>query len=97
MFHCLTSVDGVKYSWYRVNGDLPLGSRGQNSHKLTIVKATPNDQGMYYCMASKENIRVKSMRAILNVNGKRIIEWLNKFCCLSINNLCNVCHLYIRP
>ena len=60
----------MTYSWHRVDGDLPPGSLGQNSNTLTIVGATPTDEGMYYCMASKEKLRVESNRATLNVNGR---------------------------
>ena len=67
---CSASVDGVTYSWHRVNGNLPAGSTGQNSHILTIHGVTPHDEGTYYCMASKERIRVESNRATLNVDGR---------------------------
>ena len=60
----------MTYSWHRVNGDLPSGSTGQHSNTLTIVRATPTDEGNYYCMASKEKIRVESNRATLNVDGR---------------------------
>ena len=68
--NCLASVDDVTYSWHRVDGDLPSRSRGQNSNTLTIPRATPHDEGMYYCMASKEGVIVESNRAIISVNGK---------------------------
>ena len=60
----------MTYSWRRVNGDLPNGSTGQHSNTLTIVRATPTDEGKYYCVASKEKIRVESNRATLNVDGR---------------------------
>ena len=72
ILQCSASVDGAAYSWHRINGDLPHRAQGENSHKLTIGRAIPSDQGMYYCMASKEKIRIKSKAAILNVNGKGI-------------------------
>ena len=60
----------MTYSWHRVDGDLPPGSLGQNSNTLTIYGVTPHDEGMYYCMASKERIRVESNRATVNVDGR---------------------------
>ena len=67
---CLASVNDVAYSWHRVGGSTPSRSQGQNSNKLTIPQATPPDEGMYYCTAVKDEIRAKSSRTILNVDGK---------------------------
>ena len=69
---CSASVDDVTYSWHRVDGSIPPRSQGQNSNKLTIPRATPPDEGMYYCIGMKERIRVESNRARLNVNGKSL-------------------------
>ena len=66
---CSASVDAVTYSWHRVSGSIPSRSQGQNTNELTIPKATPPDDGMYYCIAMKNGIRVESNRAMLNVNG----------------------------
>ena len=66
---CLASVDDVKYSWHRVDGSVPPRTEGQNTNELTIPQATPPDEGMYYCTAMKEGIRVESNRAVLNVDG----------------------------
>ena len=70
--NCSASVDDVTYSWHRVDGDLPSRSRGQNSNTLTIPRATPHDEGMYYCMAKKESVRVESEGVIINVDGKML-------------------------
>ena len=70
---CSASVHDVTYSWHRVNHTIPLKSRIQsNTSTLTIVNATPYDEGVYYCMASKEGIIVESNRAIVKVDGKEM-------------------------
>ena len=74
---CSASVDDVTYSWHRDGGSVPSRSRGQDSNMLIIRRATPPDEGMYYCMASKEGISVESKKATLTVDGKRII-----LCCI---------------
>ena len=71
---CSASVDDVAYSWHRVSGSIPSRSQGQNSNVLTIPQATPPDEGMYYCIAMKNGIRVESRRAMLNVNGKSLYD-----------------------
>ena len=70
---CSASVDDVTYSWHRDGGSVP--SR-QNSNTLTITRATPPDEGMYYCMASKEEISVESSRAGLTVDGKQFFKFI---------------------
>jgi len=67
---CSASVDDVTYSWHRDGGNVPSRSRGQNSNTLTIPRATPPDEGSYYCMANKEGISVESNRAKLSVDGE---------------------------
>ena len=67
---CSSSVDDVTYSWHRDGGSVPSRSRGQNSNTLTIPRATPPNEGRYYCMASKERISVESNRARVRVDGK---------------------------
>ena len=61
----------MTYSWHRDGGSVPSRSRGQNSNTLTIGRATPPDEGIYYCMASKEGISVESNRARARVDGKK--------------------------
>ena len=68
--NCSASVDDIRYSWHRVDGDLPAKSSGQHSNTLTINKATPHDEGMYYCKASKSGISTDSRRAIVKVDGE---------------------------
>ena len=58
----------MTYSWHRVNDSV----FSQNSHMLIISQATPHDDGMYYCMASKEGISVQSNRAVVKVDGEEI-------------------------
>ena len=69
---CLASVDDATYSWHRVNDSIPLRSKGKKRKTLTIPKATPPDEGMYYCVATKEGISVKSNRAVVKVDGEKI-------------------------
>ena len=74
--NCSSFVDDVTYSWHRDGGSVPSRSRGQNSNTLTIHRATPPDEGIYYCMARKEGISVESNRARVRVDGKdKITEW----------------------
>ena len=67
---CSASVDDVTYSWHRVDSDLPLQSQGKNRSAFTIHRATPHDQGMYYCVVMKSTISVKSDNALVQINGK---------------------------
>ena len=68
--NCSVSLDDVRYSWHRVDGDLPVKSSGQYSNTLTINKATPHDEGLYYCKASKSGISIDSRGAIVKVDGE---------------------------
>ena len=67
---CSASVDGVRYLWHRVDGDLPSRATGQRTRQLTISNIIPPDKGMYYCVVSKMGISVESNRAVVNVDGK---------------------------
>ena len=69
---CLASVDDATYSWHRVDGSVSPRSIGQDNSTLTIPRVTPYDEGMYYCIAIKEEITVESNKARLNVNGKEL-------------------------
>ena len=69
---CSASIDDVTYSWHRVEGDIPLKSWGQDYKTLTIPKVTPHDHGMYYCMASKDGVVVKSDVATVAVYGEKL-------------------------
>jgi len=60
----------VIYSWHRVDNDLPSKSRGQNSNTLIIPRATPHDEGMYYCKAKKSEVSVESRKAVVRVDGE---------------------------
>ena len=70
--NCTASIDDVTYSYYRVSGSLPSRSVGQNSNTFTIPRIIPPDEGMYYCIASKESVRVESNRALIRVDGKEL-------------------------
>ena len=69
---CSASVDDATYSWHRVGGSVPPRSIGQDNSTLTIPRVTPYDEGMYYCVAKKEEITVESNKARLNVDGKEL-------------------------
>ena len=60
----------MTYSWHRVDAPLPAGSIGQNSDTLTIRRATPHDEGMYYCTARKSGTSVTSNTGSVQVDGK---------------------------
>ena len=83
--NCLASVDDVTYSWHRDGGSVPSRSRGQNSNTLIITRATPPDEGMYYCMANKEGISVESSRARVRVDGENTIAIVIKIILLLEN------------
>ena len=73
-FTCSASdVNGVthSYSWHRTNGDIPsTRSRGQNTNTLTITRAIPPDEGMYYCIATNDGGSTSSRSASLTVDGE---------------------------
>ena len=71
MLTCSASTVDVTYSWHRVSGSIPSRSKGQYSKTLTIPRAGVSDGGVYYCMATKEGISIKSNEARVKVtNGK---------------------------
>ncbi|XP_065909246.1 uncharacterized protein [Dysidea avara] len=76
---CSASFDLVTYSWYRVNGSVSVRSTGQNSNTLNIPMITANDDGIYYCMASKDGISVESNRARVMVEGLLVNFVSNNF------------------
>ena len=68
--NCSASVDDVEYSWHHVDDHLPFQSQGQDNDMFTIYGATPHDEGVYYCMATKSGISAKSSNALVKVDGK---------------------------
>ena len=68
--HCSASVDDVRYSWHRIDGNLPSNSRNKHKNTFTILKSTPHDEGEYYCEASKSKVSINSRRAVVKVDGK---------------------------
>ena len=68
---CSASVDDVTYSWHRVSDILPNNS---SSGTFTIREATPYDEGMYYCTASKDGVIVSSDNAVVQVDGKGLLN-----------------------
>ena len=73
-FTCSASnVNGVTHSylWHRNSGDIPsTRSRGQNTNTLTITRAIPPDEGMYYCIVTNDGGSTSSRRASLTVDGE---------------------------
>ena len=69
---CSASVDDVAYSWHRVGGTMPSHLQGRYNETLTIHRATPHDEGMYYCMAMKSGISIKSNNALVRIDGKKL-------------------------
>ena len=73
-FTCsVSNVNGVTHSylWHRNNGDIPsTRSRGQNTNTLTITRAIPPDEGMYYCIATNDGGSTSSRSASLTVDGE---------------------------
>ena len=67
---CSASVVDVEYSWHRFGNHLPTKSMVDNSGTLTIQEATPYDEGLYYCMASKNGVVVTSHKAVVQIDGK---------------------------
>ena len=73
-FTCSASnINGVtySYSWHRNNGDIPsTRSTGQNTNTLTITRAIPPNEGMYYCIATNDGGSTSSRSASLTVDGE---------------------------
>ena len=68
------------YSWHRVDGHLPSHSQGQHSDTFTIRRATPHDEGMYYCVARKNGISVECSVALVDINGKGLYYYCESIC-----------------
>ena len=72
-FTCSASyIPGVtySYSWYHYYDDiLAARSTGQNTSTLTITRAIPPDEGMYYCIATNDGGSTSSRSASLTVDG----------------------------
>ena len=67
------NINGVthSYSWHRNNGDIPsTRSTGQNTNTLTITRAIPADEGMFYCITTNDGGSTSSRSASLTVDGK---------------------------
>ena len=79
----------MAYSWHRVGGSVPSRSIGQNSNTLTILRATPYDIRVYYCIAKRQGISVKSSEAVLRVNGKKLAMYGT-----TNNNYIIICEFY---
>ncbi|XP_065886416.1 uncharacterized protein [Dysidea avara] len=64
----------VTYSWHCYNSTIPnTRSRGQNTDTLTITRAIPPDEGLYYCFASNDAGSTSSRAAFLMVNDRLAI------------------------
>ena len=71
--NCSASIDDVRYSWHRADGHIPSHSQGRHNDTFTIHRVTPHNQGIYYCVARRHGIIVRSSDASVQVDGKNII------------------------
>ena len=69
--NCGASVDDVTYLWRRIGGSVPSRSVRQNNNTLIIPKATPHDNGEYYCTVIKGNVSAVSNKATVAVDGEK--------------------------
>ena len=69
---CSASVDDVRYLWHRVNGHIPSHSHERHNDTFTIHRTTPHDEGIYYCVAKKNGIHVRSNNALVQIDGKEL-------------------------
>ena len=69
---CSASVDDVKYSWHCVDGHIPSHSQGRHNDTFTIYRATPHNEGTYYCKAMKDGVHVRSNNALIQIDGKEL-------------------------
>ena len=72
ILNCSATIDDVEFSWNRVGGHLSSRSTIDSSGTLTIHRSTPLDEGMYYCIASKDGITVQSDIALVAIDGKEL-------------------------
>ena len=70
--NCSASIDIARYSWHRVDGHIPSHSHGRHSDTFTIYRVTPHNEGTYYCVAKKHGIIVRSIDALIEVDGKEL-------------------------
>ena len=68
-FTCKTKGFDVKYEWKHHNNSGSIG----NQSSLTISRATPLDEGQYYCVAMTEGGYAFSNNVTLRVNGENTI------------------------
>ena len=66
-----TTLVPDKYSWHRIDGDVPSHSSGQNRSKLIIHRIVLSDEGSYYCIASLHGHCAKSDTVEVIVHGKK--------------------------
>ena len=69
--NCGASVDDVTYLWRRIGGSIPSKSIGHNNDTLIIPKATPYDNGEYYCVLMKGNVSAESNKATVAIDGEK--------------------------
>ena len=71
----LIMPETLTYSWHRVDGNIPSGSSGQNSARLTIHRIHPEDEGNYYCIARLFGHCAISNNVMVIVRGKKMISY----------------------
>ena len=72
---CSASVNDVKYSWHRIDGHIPSHSHGRHNDTFTIHRATPHNEGTYFCVTKKSGIHVKSNNALILIDGKELASY----------------------
>ena len=59
----------MKYEWKRHNGNVTGSVTGVRYSILTILRATPSDEGQYYCVAMNKGGYAFSYNITVRVNG----------------------------
>ena len=62
------------YSWHRVDGNLPSGSSGQDTDRLTLHNVVLADEGQYFCMATLFRHCAISDNVMVIVKGIKMIS-----------------------
>ena len=93
---CSASIDDVTYLWHRVGDILPTKSKVHHSGTFTIRKATPYDEGMYYCTASKDGVIVSSDNAAVQVDGKGLYN-SDKFYNVNVHTYIDQLNVIVMP
>ena len=77
-----------QYSWFRINGDIPSSSSGQNTNTLTLRNVVSADEGEYYCIAALSRHCARSNNVMVSVRGKRNVLCAVKFSMGLLEGIC---------